>query len=117
MKNRLFEGQVTEVSQLPDRLFGRSSPPPPFHYGPPTGPINIVYQEEGFLVVSKPEGLLSVEGKADNHKDCLERRLKDDFPTASLVHRLDMDTSGLVIVALDQATHRHLGLQFERRKV
>jgi len=112
----MFEGQTTAVSKLPSHLFGQSSAPVAFDYDPPTGPLNLIHREEGFLVVSKPSGLLSVEGKPAEHKDCLESRLIQEFPTAALVHRLDMDTSGLVLVALNKEVLRHTGLQFERRK-
>ena len=116
MKNRIYEGQRRPVSQLPAHLFGKSAAPAPFTYDPPQEPITIVHEEAGFLLVSKPAGLLSVEGKPAEHKDCLERRIRQNYPTASLVHRLDLDTSGLVLIALNKATLRHLGLQFERRK-
>ncbi|MDA9009364.1 pseudouridine synthase [Alphaproteobacteria bacterium] len=112
----MFEGETTAVSKLPSHLFGQSSAPAAFDYDPPTGPLKFIHQEEGFLVVSKPSGLLSVEGKPSEHKDCLEHRLTQEFPTATLVHRLDMDTSGLMLVALNKEVLRHLGLQFERRK-
>jgi len=69
------------------------------------------------LLVEKPAGLLSVPGKPVNHKDCLESRIQDDFPEARIVHRLDMATSGIMVLALNAAAHRHLGLQFERRHI
>jgi tRNA pseudouridine32 synthase/23S rRNA pseudouridine746 synthase len=116
MKNSLYQGKTTRVDQLPEHLFDKTSAPKVFDYNPPDEPLNIIHQEDDFIVISKPAGLLSVEGKPAEHKDCLERRILEPFPTATLVHRLDMDTSGLMILALNRATHRHLGLQFERRK-
>lgn len=89
----------------------------PFEYAPPVTPVMIVHQDADLLLVDKPSGLLSVPGKAVEHADCLEARVKAVFPAALLVHRLDMDTSGLMVFALNKAAQRHLGLQFERRHV
>ncbi len=86
-----------------------------FTYAPPGGPLEVVHKDADILVLNKPSGLLSVPGKALEHADCLERRAKAGFPEALLVHRLDMDTSGLMIFAMNKAAQRHLGLQFERR--
>ncbi len=91
-------------------------PPPPFTYNPPKGEIEILYQDEHFLVIDKPSGLLSVPGRKAEHADSLEARIRDKIPQARIVHRLDMDTSGVMIMALNKETHRNLGLQFERRK-
>jgi len=88
-----------------------------FTYAPPDGPLNVVHRDDDLLVLNKPSGLLSVPGKATAHADCLEARAKAAFPEALLVHRLDMDTSGLMIFAMNKAAQRHLGLQFERRHV
>ena len=88
-----------------------------FTYAPPEGPLDVVYHDADLLVLNKPSGLLSVPGKAAEHADCLESRAKAAFPGALLVHRLDMDTSGLMVFAMNKAAQRHLGLQFERRHV
>jgi len=88
-----------------------------FQYCPPSGPVTVIYRDDELLLVDKPTGLLSVPGKAEDHKDCLETRVKATFPEALLVHRLDMDTSGLMVFAMTRASQRHLGLQFERRHV
>lgn len=77
----------------------------------------IVHKDPAFLIVNKPSGLLSVPGRADTHKDCLESRVQAQCPQARIVHRLDMDTSGLVIFALDAETQKYLGQQFEARRV
>lgn len=87
----------------------------PFTYAPPTSPLDILYQDEDLIVANKPSGLLSVPGKADDHKDCLETRVKSAIPRALLVHRLDMATSGIMIFAANANAQRHLGLQFEKR--
>lgn len=91
--------------------------PPLLVYQPPADPLCYVHVDEQLLILDKPSGLLTVPGKADHHKDCLESRVQAEHPNARIVHRLDMDTSGLIVLALDANTHRHLGLQFERRHV
>ena len=91
-------------------------PPADFTYNPPQTPLEVVYKDEDILVLCKPAELLSVPGRKEEHADSLEIRAKDEFPDARIVHRLDMSTSGLIIMALNASTHRNLGLQFERRK-
>lgn len=89
-----------------------------FRYDPPRAPyLRVIYRDDDLLLLSKPSGLLCVPGKAADHADCLERRAQEAFPQARTVHRLDMATSGLVVMALNAKAHRHLGLQFERRHV
>ena len=92
-------------------------PVPDFIYNPPTDEISVLWQDDDLLVVEKPAGLLSVPGKHIDHADCLETRLKSTFPNCRTVHRLDMDTSGVMVFAMNGEAHRHLGLQFERRHV
>ncbi|NNE58669.1 MAG: RluA family pseudouridine synthase [Hellea sp.] len=87
-----------------------------FQYNPPTEPIEIIHQDDDILLVDKPSGLLSVPGKGDEHKDCLETRLRDIYPELLLVHRLDHPTSGIIIFARNKHAQRHLGLQFEKRQ-
>ncbi|MGJ8527156.1 RluA family pseudouridine synthase [Maritalea sp.] len=87
-----------------------------FVYAPPTDPyLDVVHNDDDILVLNKPSGLLTVPGKAAEHSDCLEKRAQEKFPSATIVHRLDMDTSGIIIMAMHRSAHRHLGLQFERR--
>ncbi len=86
-----------------------------FIYKPPSDPLEIIFQDDHLLIVDKPSGLLSVPGKAIEHADCLETRLKSQFPDALSVHRLDMDTSGIMVFACNKVAQRHLGLQFEKR--
>ena len=88
---------------------------PAFAYAPPDTPLDIVHVDEAILVVNKPAGLLSVPGKGEHLSDCLMARIKAAFPEALLVHRLDMDTSGVMVFALTPHAQRHLGLQFEKR--
>ena len=86
-------------------------------YAPPDVPLDIVHEDHEVLVVGKPSGLLSVPGKGDHLSDCLIARIQAVFPHALLVHRLDRDTSGAMVFALSPHAQRHLGLQFEKRRV
>ena len=89
----------------------------PFVYEPPKTPLDILYIDEDVLVVNKPSGLLTVPGNELKHHDSLELRVKIEYPNSFLVHRLDMDTSGVIIFALSKSTQRSLNLQFEKRIV
>lgn len=84
-------------------------------YAPPSDPLVILHEDAEVLVVDKPAGLLSVPGKGPLLQDCLISRLQVVFPDTLLVHRLDRDTSGVMIFALTRYAQRHLGLQFEKR--
>ncbi|MFV1874787.1 pseudouridine synthase [Nioella sp.] len=88
----------------------------PLDYRPPQEPLDILHQDHEILLVNKPSGLLSVPGKGDHLSDCLISRVKEAFPEALLVHRLDMDTSGVMVFGLTPHAQRHLGLQFEKRQ-
>ena len=91
---------------------------PPFLYRPPTEPwLVVLHEEDEILVLSKQSGLLSVAGKPAEHADCIESRAKAEYPQARIVHRLDRETSGVIVMAMNAKSHRHLGLQFERRKI
>jgi tRNA pseudouridine32 synthase/23S rRNA pseudouridine746 synthase len=73
-----------------------------------------------FVVVDKPAGMLSVPGKGPHNQDCAAGRVRAMFPAATgplVVHRLDMDTSGLLMFALDADAQRELSRQFESREV
>jgi tRNA pseudouridine32 synthase/23S rRNA pseudouridine746 synthase len=85
-------------------------------YDPPATPLAVLLCDHEVLVVDKPAGLLSVPGKTPDLADCLLARVQAAFPTALLVHRLDRDTSGVIIFALTPHAQRHLGLQFEHRQ-
>lgn len=85
-------------------------------YNPPTDPLVILHEDHEVILVDKPSGLLSVPGKGEHLGDCLISRVQAAFPTALLVHRLDRDTSGVMIFALTPHAQRHLGLQFEKRQ-
>lgn len=80
--------------------------------------LEIVYEDEWLLIVNKPAGMLSVPGKTDT--DSVEQRMRSMYPDATgpmIVHRLDMATSGLLLVAKTKEVHQHLQAQFENRTI
>lgn len=85
--------------------------PPP--YTVPT----LLYVDDALLVVEKPAGLLSVPGRGDDKQDCLISRVQAEFPDALIVHRLDMGTSGLMLLARGKAVERALSILFQQRRV
>jgi tRNA pseudouridine32 synthase/23S rRNA pseudouridine746 synthase len=87
-------------------------------YSPPadTG-LDIRYFDADLLVVDKPSGLLSVPGRGSGMDDNLAKRVQARYPEALTVHRLDMDTSGLLVMARNAEVHRALGRLFELRQV
>ena len=90
---------------------------PPFQseYNPPNDPIEVVYEDAHVVAVNKPTGLLSVPGKGDHLSDCMLSRVMLAFPDALLVHRLDRDTSGVMVFALTPHAQRSMSMQFEAR--
>lgn len=85
-------------------------------YEPPQDPLEVLHHDHELVIVNKPSGLLSVPGKGAELADCLISRLQQIFPQALLVHRLDRDTSGVMVFALTPHAQRHLGMQFEKRQ-
>ncbi len=82
--------------------------------------LRILHADSALLVVEKPGGLLAVPGRGPDKQDCLANRIKERFPDClaqPAVHRLDMDTSGLMVYALTARAHRHLSRQFAERLV
>lgn len=90
--------------------------PPPV-YAPPAGPLKIVHQDEALIVLDKPSGLLSVPGRGPAHADSLASRVQAEFPDARIVHRLDMATSGLIVLARGAVMERALSIAFQKRQV
>ena len=88
-----------------------------FTYSPPADPPVVLHADHEILVVAKPAGLLSVPGRGEGKSDCLIERLRGAFPTVLLVHRLDQDTSGVMVFGLTPHAQRTLSKQFEDRKV
>lgn len=79
--------------------------------------IRILYEDEDLLLVRKPDLLLSIPGRHPLNRDCLITRLQRQYPTASIVHRLDLDTSGIMVIPLNKTTHAHISRQFQERAV
>lgn len=90
--------------------------PPPRPLSVPSG-INVVYADNALLVLDKPAGLLSVPGRGPENADCLSARVQAHYPEALVVHRLDMSTSGLVVMARGTATQTALSKAFAARTV
>lgn len=87
-----------------------------FAYAPPQHPVRVIHADHEVVVVDKPAGLLSVPGKGEDLTDCMIARLQMIFPDALLVHRLDLDTSGVMVFALTRHAQRVLSAQFEARQ-
>lgn len=88
----------------------------PFIYDPPKTPLEIVYIDSSIIVLNKPSGLLTVPGRPESHSDCLLTRVRKEIFGALLVHRLDLDTSGIIIFARTSSSQVSLGRQFEERR-
>ncbi|MDH5359714.1 MAG: pseudouridine synthase [Gammaproteobacteria bacterium] len=79
--------------------------------------ISILYQDQHLMLINKPSGLLTLSGKHPLNLDSVHHRLVKDFPSATMLHRLDLGTSGIMIVALDKDINAHIGKQFQQRLV
>ncbi len=79
--------------------------------------IAVLHEDADLLLVRKPDLLLSIPGRHPLNRDCLITRLQRDYPTASIVHRLDLDTSGIMIIPLNKPAHAHISRQFQQRQV
>ena len=91
--------------------------PRTFDYRPPTEPwLTVLHADDDIVVLDKPSGLLTVPGKDPALKDSLETRVREKWPTATVVHRLDKDTSGILLMALNKRALGLLGSQFEHRR-
>lgn len=80
--------------------------------------MNILYHDKEIIVVDKPGGLLSVPGRTIDKQDCVVKRITQLFPdiiAQPAVHRLDMQTSGIMVLARTTSAHRHLSSQFMKR--
>jgi tRNA pseudouridine32 synthase/23S rRNA pseudouridine746 synthase len=84
---------------------------------PAVGAVAVVYIDEHLIVLHKPSGLLSVPGRGPDKQDCLSARVQAQYPDALVVHRLDMATSGLIVMARGAAMQRALNAAFSNRLV
>ncbi len=82
-----------------------------------TEQIELLYRDDSILLLNKPSGLLSLSGKHPLNKDSVHYRLVQDYPSATLLHRLDLGTSGIMAVALNKAVNGLLTKQFQARTV
>lgn len=88
------------------------------HYTPPVHTeLLIHFVDESMIIVDKAAGLLSVPGRGDDKQDCLLARLQLNYPDAMVVHRLDMATSGLMVLARNPDAQRQLSLLFAERRI
>jgi tRNA pseudouridine32 synthase / 23S rRNA pseudouridine746 synthase len=79
--------------------------------------FDLIYEDSALLVFNKPSGLLSVPGKGPEKADCLRTRVQQVYPEALTVHRLDMSTSGVLLMARSAELHRAMSIAFQDRKV
>ncbi len=79
--------------------------------------FSLVFADRSLIVVNKPTRLLSVPGRGPDKQDCLVSRIQTEFPDALIVHRLDYDTSGLIVLARGKEMHRALSIRFQDRQV
>ena len=82
--------------------------------------LEIVHEDPDFVVVDKISGMLSVPGRGPEKRDCVAERVREMYPGCPeqpAVHRLDMDTSGLLVVARTVEAHRQISIQFQRREI
>jgi len=75
----------------------------------------ILYIDDDIIMVNKPSGMLSVPGRGADKQACLINHIQQHYADALIVHRLDMDTSGLMVLARSKESHRHLSRQFQER--
>lgn len=88
-----------------------------FIYTPPQQPLQILYEDDDFIVIDKPSGLLSVMGRLPEHQDSAYLRILQDFPQAKVVHRLDMATSGILLFAKHRDAEVMMSKLFQARQV
>jgi tRNA pseudouridine32 synthase / 23S rRNA pseudouridine746 synthase len=79
--------------------------------------LSIIYEDEYLIAIDKPARLLSVPGRTIDLQDSALTRLRKIYPEIYTVHRLDRDTSGILLLARDKLTYRHLSQQFEHRQI
>ncbi|MGB5973368.1 MAG: pseudouridine synthase [Nodosilinea sp.] len=119
-----LSGQVLQAAAVPAGPNGYTPPQRADGFGlgihPVPGALDILYQDEWIVAVDKPAGLLSVPGRYGDRQDSVLIRLRSRLAKGAFlqpVHRLDQDTSGVLVLALDAASHRQLSQQFEQRQV
>ena len=87
-------------------------------YNPPLhNSLDILFKDKYLIIINKPSGLLSVPGRGEDKQDCLISRIQSEYSDALIVHRLDMSTSGLMVIARGKELERSLSILFQNRKV
>lgn len=99
------------------RRLTRAEQPPRYLVPECREAIGVIHRDEDILVINKPAFLLSVPSRAPENSDCVTRRLMQDDPDLRLVHRLDLDTSGLMVLALHRRAQSNLSRAFQKRQV
>ncbi len=79
--------------------------------------LNVIYEDDDIIVINKPAGLLSIPERYDKFTNSIFSILKKQFETIFTVHRLDRDTSGIIVFAKNAESHSNLNTQFEKREV
>jgi tRNA pseudouridine32 synthase/23S rRNA pseudouridine746 synthase len=109
--------QEIQTDQMAQQKVVRMVPNPDFVYCPPMTPyLEVIYKDNDIVVLNKQSGLLTVSGRLPAHKDCLQSRVNKVLPTATVVHRLDMATSGILIMALHKPAHVAISRMFQQRE-
>lgn len=83
----------------------------------PSVELSVLFANDALLIINKPGGLLSVPGRGPDKQDCVIHRAQQQFPDALIVHRLDMATSGLLLLARGAQMQRRLSMDFAERRV
>lgn len=86
-------------------------------YAPPLAGLKVLHADDYFVAIDKPPGLLSVPGRGEDKSDCALSRVQAIYPDALTVHRLDMATSGLLLLARGKELQRALSGLFERGEI
>ena len=94
IRTKVAAGDEIEVLEQPS--------PEELAFKPVQMPLDVVYEDDDIMVVNKPSGLLSVPGRLKEHHDSILSRIKSSYPDAFAVHRLDMGTSGVLVVGLNK---------------
>lgn len=90
---------------------------PEIDYNPPKNPwLDILYQDDDIIAVNKPSGMLSNPGRDPAFYDSIYTRVQAGFADSHLIHRLDMATSGVIVLALNKAAERNIKIQFQDRR-
>ncbi len=94
-----------------------ADPEPPYRIPHNPAPVRVIHEDPQLLLIHKPDLLLSVPGRHPLNRDCMITRLQQRYPEALTVHRLDLDTSGIMVVARGKQAQSALSRLFQERQV